>query len=143
MLLIDYSNNQEDASTPDSPVMEYTCHWGGVPHQCHLRHGKPTDIGDHLRAAHGLGNFPKGVKVCCLWPNCGKQLKKESFSKHVGGHLESLKVRCRRCNNKYSRSDSERRHLKSDKCKADTEWVVATTSDVDTRRPTKKRRTRI
>ncbi|KAG1824038.1 hypothetical protein EV424DRAFT_1396664 [Suillus variegatus] len=53
----------------------------------------------------------------CHWDGCGKEMQKESISRHIVTVHLSDKMKCGSCGKQFTRSDSKLRHLKVSKRK--------------------------
>ncbi|KAG1828527.1 hypothetical protein EV424DRAFT_510203 [Suillus variegatus] len=71
-----------------------------------------SEVAKHLQL-HGVKPGGDKEKILCQWEGCGKEMKKESISRHIiAVHLDN-KTECDSCGKKFARLDSKRRHLKN------------------------------
>ncbi|KAG1740835.1 uncharacterized protein EDB91DRAFT_1029286, partial [Suillus paluster] len=69
-----------------------------------------SEVAKHLHIAHGVK--PGGDKnvMSCSWDGCGKEMKKESISRHIVAVHLSKKTECTSCGKQFARWDSKLRH---------------------------------
>ncbi|KAG1861844.1 hypothetical protein C8R48DRAFT_217305 [Suillus tomentosus] len=72
-----------------------------------------SEVAKHLQLHHGMKPGGDKEKIPCRWEGCGKEMKKESISRHIiAVHLDN-KTECDSCGKKFARLDSKLRHLKN------------------------------
>lgn len=93
------------------------CRWddgGGVSCSSRLTFDK-SEVGKHLQLKHGVKSGGDKEKTTCNWVGCGKEMNKESISRHiVAVHLSNKPEYCN-CGKQFARLDSKLRHLKNSK----------------------------
>lgn len=90
------------------------CRWGGGSCTSPLTPDK-SEVGKHLQVHHGVKSGGDKDRMPCSWDGCGKEMKKESISRHIVAVHLSDKTECSSCGKQFARSDSKLRHLKNSK----------------------------
>lgn len=76
-----------------------------------------SEVMKHLQLLHGVKSGGDKDKMPCHWDGCGKEMQKESISRHIVTVHLSDKMKCGSCGKQFTRSDSKLRHLKVSKRK--------------------------
>ncbi|KAG2347583.1 hypothetical protein BDR05DRAFT_958341 [Suillus weaverae] len=90
------------------------CRWGGGSCISLLTSDK-SEVAKHLHLLHGIKPGGDKDKMSCKWQGCGKEMKKESISRHVVAVHMNNKTECDSCGKQFARLDSKLRHLKKSK----------------------------
>lgn len=99
-------NNTDSASS--------LCRWGGVSCSSLLTFDK-SEVGKHLQLKHGVKSGGDKEKMTCSWDGCGKEMNKESISRHIVAVHFSNKPEYCSCGKQFARLDSKLRHRKNSK----------------------------
>ena len=70
-------------------------------------------IAQHLQRAHNLGSSSGKLTLKCKWVGCSKELKLESFVRHVLTVHLRVATACKGCGTTFARSDSLQRHMRN------------------------------
>lgn len=76
-----------------------------------------SEVMKHLQLHHNVKSGGDKDKMLCHWDSCGKEMQKESISRHIVTVHLSDKTKCGSCGKQFTRSDSKLRHLKVSKRK--------------------------
>lgn len=76
-----------------------------------------SEVMKHLQLHHGVKSGGDKGKMLCHWDGCGKEMQKESISRHIVTVHLSDKTKCGSCGKQFTRLDSKLRHLKVSKRK--------------------------
>ncbi|KAG1851333.1 hypothetical protein DFJ58DRAFT_661680 [Suillus subalutaceus] len=90
------------------------CRWGDGSCTTSLTSDK-SEVGKHLQVLHGIKSGGDKDKMLCRWDGCGKEMKKESISRHIVAVHLTNKTECGSCGKQFARLDSKLRHLKNSK----------------------------
>lgn len=90
------------------------CRWSGGSCISYLTVDK-SEVAKHLQIHHGVKIGGDKDKMSCNWDGCGKEMKKESISRHIVAVHLSNKTMCSSCGKQFARLDSKLRHLKNSK----------------------------
>ncbi|KAG0703330.1 hypothetical protein DFH29DRAFT_771318, partial [Suillus ampliporus] len=69
-----------------------------------------SEVAKHLQIVHGVKSGGDKDKMPCSWDGCGKEMKKESISRHIVAVHLSKKTACASCGKQFARWDSKLRH---------------------------------
>lgn len=105
----DFASLMDDMDSTSS-----LCRWGGGSCTSLLASDK-SEVGKHLQFIHGVKSGGDKEKVSCIWDGCGKEMKKESISRHIVAVHLTNKTECGSCGKQFARLDSKLRHLKNSK----------------------------
>lgn len=90
------------------------CRWDGGSCISPLTVDK-SEVARHLQLHHGVKIGGDKDKMTCNWDGCGKEMKKESISRHIVAVHLSNKTECSSCGKQFARLDSKLRHHKNSK----------------------------
>ncbi|KIK43960.1 hypothetical protein CY34DRAFT_662928 [Suillus luteus UH-Slu-Lm8-n1] len=90
------------------------CRWSGGSCISPLTVDK-SEVSRHLQIHHGVKIGGDKDKMTCNWDGCGKEMKKESISRHIVAVHLSNKTECSSCGKQFARLDSKLRHHKNSK----------------------------
>lgn len=90
------------------------CRWSGGS-CCSFLTVDKSEMVKHLQIHHGVKPGGDKDRMTCNWDGCGKEMKKESISRHIIAIHLSNKTECGSCGKQFARFDSKLRHLKNSK----------------------------
>lgn len=111
-LWLDEGRSECAISMDDMGSTPSLCRWGDGSCTSLLTSDK-SEVGKHLQVLHGVKSGGDKERMLCSWDGCGKEMKKESISRHVAAIHLSNKTECGSCGKQFARLDSKLRHLKN------------------------------